>query len=56
VGVEKRFSRDFANEIRSQIIESWFAVGAEIHRNYCFGSFFNSHAWLRQLGSKVYPV
>jgi len=42
VGVEKPFSRDFANEIRSQIIESWFAVGAEIHRNYCFGSFFKA--------------
>jgi hypothetical protein len=37
------FSRDFGNEIRSQIIESSFAVGAEIHRNYCFASFFNSH-------------
>jgi hypothetical protein len=31
VGVEKLFSRDFANEIRSQVIESSFAVGAEIH-------------------------
>ena len=44
VGVEKLFSRDFANEHRSQVIECSFAVGAEIHRNYCFGSFFNSHS------------
>src|ERR1700730_18204270 len=44
VGVEKLFSRDFANEIRSQVIECSFAAGAEIHTNYCFGSFFNSHA------------
>jgi hypothetical protein len=44
VGVEKLFSRDFTNEIRSQVIECSFAVGAEIHRNYCFGSFFNGHA------------
>jgi hypothetical protein len=43
VGVEKLFSRDFTNEIRSQVIESSFAAGAEIHTNYCFGSFFNSH-------------
>jgi len=49
VGVEKLFSRDFANEIRSQVIESSFALGAEIHRNYCFGSFFNSHRRLRSL-------
>ena len=41
VAVEKLFSRDFTNEIRSQVIESSFAVGAEIHRNYWFGSFFN---------------
>ena len=44
VGVEKLFSRDFTNEIRSQAIESSFAAGAEIHTNYCFGSFFNSHS------------
>jgi hypothetical protein len=44
VGVEKLFSRDFTNEIRSQVIESSFAAGAEIHTNYCFGSFFNSHS------------
>jgi hypothetical protein len=31
VVVEKLFSRDFTNEIRSQVIESSFAVGAEIH-------------------------
>jgi len=43
VGVEKLFSRNFANEIRSQVIECSFAVGAEIRRNYCFGSFFNNH-------------
>jgi hypothetical protein len=49
VGVEKLFSRDFTNEIRSQVIESSFAAGAEIHTNYCFGSFFNSHAWFQQL-------
>jgi hypothetical protein len=30
VGVEKLFSRDFMNEIRSQVIESSFAVGTEI--------------------------
>jgi hypothetical protein len=42
VGVEKLFSRDFHEEIRSQVIESSFAAGAEIHTNYCFGSFFNS--------------
>jgi hypothetical protein len=29
VGVEKLFSRDFTNEIRSQVIESSFAAGAE---------------------------
>jgi hypothetical protein len=40
VGVEKLFSRDFTNEIRSQVIESSFAAGAEIHTNYCFGCFF----------------
>jgi hypothetical protein len=39
VAVEKLFSRDFTNEIRSQVIESSFVVGAEIHRNYWFGSF-----------------
>jgi hypothetical protein len=44
VAVEKLFSRDFRNEIRSQVIESLFAAGAEIHRDYWFGSFFNSHA------------
>jgi len=48
VGVEKLFSWDFTNEIRSQVIESSFAAGAEIHTNYCFGSFFNSHAWFQQ--------
>jgi len=31
LAVEKLFSRDFANEIRSQVIESSFALGAEIH-------------------------
>jgi hypothetical protein len=31
VAVEKLFSRDFANEIRSQVIESSFALVAEIH-------------------------
>jgi hypothetical protein len=44
VGVEKLFSRDFTNEIRSQVIEFSFAAGAEIHTDYCFGSFFNSHS------------
>jgi hypothetical protein len=48
VAVEKLLSRDFTNEIRPQVIESSFAVGAEIHRNYWFGSFFNSHGILRQ--------
>jgi len=52
VGVEKLFSRDFTNEIRSQVIESSFAAGAEIHTNYCFGSFFNSHGILRQFSSQ----
>jgi hypothetical protein len=31
MGVEKLFSPDFTNEIRSQVIESSFAVGTEIH-------------------------
>jgi hypothetical protein len=31
VAVEKLFSRDFTIEIRSQVIESSFAVGGEIH-------------------------
>jgi hypothetical protein len=55
VGVEKLFSRDFTNEIRWQVIESSFAAGAEIHTNYCFGSFFNSHRRLRseRVGSEV---
>jgi hypothetical protein len=48
VGVEKLFSGSSTTEIRSQVIESSFAVGAEIHRNYSFGSFFNSHACFRQ--------
>jgi hypothetical protein len=34
VAVEKLFSRDFTNGIRSEAIESLFTVGAEIHRNY----------------------
>jgi hypothetical protein len=51
VAVEKVFSRDFTSEIRSQVIESSFAVGAETQRNYSFGSFFNSHAWLQQVSS-----
>jgi hypothetical protein len=51
VAVEKVFSLGFTSEIRSQVIESSFAVGAEIPRNYCFGSFFNSHGMLRQLAA-----
>jgi len=31
VAVEKLFSGNFTNEIRSQVIESSFAVGAEMH-------------------------
>jgi hypothetical protein len=56
VGVEKLFSRDFTNEIRSQVIESSFAAGAEIHTNYCFGSFFNSVGpgrWPGQSGKEL---
>ena len=49
VAVEKLFSRDFTNEIRSQVIESSFAAGAEIHGNYLFGSFFNSPRQLHSL-------
>jgi hypothetical protein len=49
VGVEKLLSRDFTSENRSQVIESSFAVGPEIHRNYSFGSFFNTHGRLRSL-------
>jgi hypothetical protein len=30
-------------------IDYVLCVGAEIHRNYCFGSFFDSHASLQQL-------
>jgi hypothetical protein len=30
-------------------IDYELCVGAEIRRNYCFGSFFNSHASLQQL-------
>jgi len=44
VAVEKLFSGNFTNEILSQVIESSFTVDAEIQRNYCFGSFFNTHA------------
>jgi hypothetical protein len=43
-GVEKLSSGDFTSEIRSQVIGSSFAVGSEFRRNYCSGSFFNSHA------------
>jgi hypothetical protein len=43
VAVEKLFSGLFNNEVRSQVIEYSFAAGAEIHRNYCSGSFFNTH-------------
>ncbi len=38
------FSQDFTSEIRSQVIESSFALGSEVHRNHSFGSFFNSHS------------
>jgi hypothetical protein len=31
VAVEKLFSGDFDNEIRSQVTECWFAIDAEIH-------------------------
>jgi hypothetical protein len=44
VGVEKLFSGNFTSKIRSQVIECSFSAEAEIDRNYCFGSFFNSHA------------
>ncbi len=44
VAVEKLFSGNFTSKIRSQVIECSFAVGAEIQRTYCFGSFFNSHS------------
>jgi hypothetical protein len=43
VGVEKLFSGNFTSKIRSQVIECSFSADAEIDRNYCFGSFFNSH-------------
>jgi len=46
VGVEKLFSANFNNEIRSQVIESSFAVDARIRWNYSFVSFFNSHSQL----------
>jgi hypothetical protein len=42
VAVEKLFQGNFTNEIRSQAIECSFAVDAEMHGNYCFGSFFGS--------------
>jgi hypothetical protein len=55
VGVEKLFLGKFNSEIRSQVIESSFAVGAEIHRNYWFGSFFNSHRRCHKLAPSVRP-
>jgi hypothetical protein len=48
VGVEKLFSGNFTNKIRSQVIECSFSADAEIDRNYCFGSFFNSHGMFQQ--------
>jgi len=45
VGVEKLFSGNFTSKIRSQVIECSFSADAEIDRNYCFGSFFNSHGY-----------
>jgi hypothetical protein len=50
VAVEKLFSGLFNKEVRSQVIEYSFAAGAEIHRNYCSGSFFNIP--LRQVTAK----
>jgi hypothetical protein len=54
VGVEKLFSGNFTSKIRSQVIECSFSADAEIDRNYCFGSFFNSHAWLQQLRATAF--
>jgi len=44
VGVEELFSKHFGQKFVLQVIESSLSDDAEIHQNYCFGSFFNSHA------------
>jgi hypothetical protein len=43
-GCGKVFLGNFSSKIRSQVIECSFSADAEIDRNYCFGSFFNSHS------------
>jgi hypothetical protein len=56
VAVEKLFSGNFNDETRSQVIEFSFALDAEIHENYCFGSFFNTHACLHQSSATAAPI
>jgi len=44
LAVEKLLFRDFDRKICLQVVEFWSGRIAEIPGNYCFGSFFNSHA------------
>jgi len=43
VAVEKLFSGYFGEKFALQVIEYSLIEDAEIHQNYCVGSFFNSH-------------